>query len=206
VRGSAEDSSYQQRWGIQGGCASGKAQLLAKILPSAEINGKVEQWKTEQHQQYKDLDQHELTFYWVWVSCQMIASSREMTGPQKTEQWDKVRAAFSQPSPSVSPPRTESEFVSDKLISATAQPSRAGTNADTETCVPAPPNMAFVKGSGTLEIIKDERDGVPQAGNPRRISHSGPEQICVHLTGQPTGGNQLAEIVVKLHAKTVPKQ
>jgi hypothetical protein len=186
--------------------ASGKAQLLAKILPSAEINGKVEQWKTEQHQQYKDLDQHELTFYWVWVSCQMIASSREMTGPQKTEQWDRVRAAFSQPSPSVSPPRIESEFVSDKLISATAQPSRAGTNADTETCVPAPPNMAFVKGSGTLEIIKDERDGVPQAGNPRRISHSGPEQICVHLTAQPTGSNQLAEIVVKLHAKTVPKQ
>jgi hypothetical protein len=47
---------------------------------------------------------------------------------------------------------------------------------------------------------------VPQAGNPRRISHSGLEQICVHLTAQPTGGNQLAEIVVKLHAKTVPKQ
>jgi hypothetical protein len=127
-------------------------------------------------------------------------------GPQKTEQWDKVRAAFSQPSPSVSPPRIESEFVSDKLISATAQPSRAGTNADTETCVPAPPNMAFVKGSGTLEIIKDERDGVPQAGNPSRISHSGPEQICVHLTAQPTGGNQSAEIVVNLHAKTVSKQ
>jgi hypothetical protein len=83
--------------------ASGKAQLLSKVLPSAEINGKVEQWKTEQRQQYKDLDQHELTFYWVWVSCQMIATSKEMTEPQKTEQWDKVRAAFSQSGAS-SPP------------------------------------------------------------------------------------------------------
>lgn len=79
--------------------ATGKAQLLSKILPSAEINGKIEQWKTEQRQQYKDLDQHELTFYWVWVSCQMINHSKEMTDPQKNEQWGKVRAAFSQPVP-----------------------------------------------------------------------------------------------------------
>lgn len=84
---------------------SGKAQLLSKVLPSADINGKIDQWKTEQRQQYKDLDQHELTFYWVWVSCQMIATSKEMTAAQKTEQWNKVHAAFSTPPHEPGPPQ-----------------------------------------------------------------------------------------------------
>ena len=95
--------------------AAGKAQLLSKFLPSAEINGKVEQWTTEQRQQYQNLDQQELRLYTMWVSCQIITTSREMNDAEKNRQWLQVIAAFNQLPPNPPPlgtsPRSRREEV-----------------------------------------------------------------------------------------------
>ena len=76
--------------------ASGKAQLLSRVLPQAEINGKVEQWSTEQRQRYQNIDQQEQRLYFMWVSCQIISSSTQMTDREKQLQWSHVLDAFSQ--------------------------------------------------------------------------------------------------------------
>lgn len=77
--------------------AAGKAQLFTKILPQADIKGNVETWRSEQHQNYSNIDQQQKDLYFQWISCQNIMSSPSMSPDEKQKQWLAVLAAFRAP-------------------------------------------------------------------------------------------------------------
>jgi hypothetical protein len=65
------------------GDVEGKAQLLTKMLGSAQINGTVEASRTELYEEHKNVDQHQIDMYFMWVSCQTICLTRRFLLPRK---------------------------------------------------------------------------------------------------------------------------
>ena len=77
--------------------AAGKAQFFSKFLPQADVTGNIVAWKSEQHQNYKDIDMQQKDLYYEWISCQNIMSSPSMSIEQKQFQWGIVLSAFRPP-------------------------------------------------------------------------------------------------------------
>src|SRR6185437_5014881 len=69
------------------GDVEGKAQLLTKLLGNADVQGTVETSKTELYQQHQDVGRDEIDLYFAWVSCQTIASDRNLSSSDKVNQW-----------------------------------------------------------------------------------------------------------------------
>jgi hypothetical protein len=65
-----------------------KARLLPKIA-GGELKAAIETSRTELHQEHKNLDQHQIDMYFLWVACQ----SFDKAGA-KLSDWLKVRAAL----------------------------------------------------------------------------------------------------------------
>lgn len=88
------------------GDAEGKAQLFTKLLGTAQIKGAVDANRTELYQEHKNLDQHQVDMYFLWVSCQTIASDKTLATAEKLKLWEEVRASFSstKDAPAATPP------------------------------------------------------------------------------------------------------
>jgi hypothetical protein len=69
------------------GDVEGKAQLFTKLLGNADVQGAVETSKTELYQQHQDVGKDEIDLYFAWVSCQTIASDRNLSSTDKVNQW-----------------------------------------------------------------------------------------------------------------------
>jgi hypothetical protein len=76
------------------GDVEGKAQLLTKMLGSAQINGTVETSRTELYEEHKNVDQHQIDMYFMWVSCQTIMSDKTLSTPEKVKLFADIRPAF----------------------------------------------------------------------------------------------------------------
>jgi hypothetical protein len=72
----------------------GKAQAVTKLLGSASLQGKIDTSRTELYEQHKNLDQHQIDMFYMWVLCQIILSDKNMSGPEKVKQWMQVRSSF----------------------------------------------------------------------------------------------------------------
>jgi hypothetical protein len=75
------------------GDVQGKAQLLTKLLPGAELKGTIETSRTELHEQHQNVDQHQLDMYFMWVICQTISADKTLTTPEKPKLWGEARAS-----------------------------------------------------------------------------------------------------------------
>jgi hypothetical protein len=76
------------------GDAEGKAQALTRVLGGLEIKGSVDASRTELYEQHRNLDQHQIDMYFMWVSCQAIMADRTLTTADKLKMWTQVRSAF----------------------------------------------------------------------------------------------------------------
>jgi hypothetical protein len=76
------------------GDVEGKAQLLTKMLGSAQIKGTVDASRTELQEEHKNLDQHQIDMYYLWVSCQVIIADKNLSTPDKVKLWADVRLSF----------------------------------------------------------------------------------------------------------------
>jgi hypothetical protein len=76
------------------GDAEGRAQALTRILGGLEIKGSVDASRTELYEQHRNLDQHQIDMYFMWVSCQAIMADRTLTTVDKLMMWTQVRSAF----------------------------------------------------------------------------------------------------------------
>ncbi len=76
------------------GDAEGKAQALTKMLGALEIKGSVDASRTELYEQHRNLDQHQIDMYFMWVSCQAIMADHTLSTGDKLKIWTQVRAAF----------------------------------------------------------------------------------------------------------------
>jgi hypothetical protein len=85
------------------GDVEGKAELLTRLLGSAQLKGAVDARKMELHEQHKNLDQHQIDMYFVWVACQFI--DKTVPANEKAQAWLQMRAAFSTPTNPSLPPR-----------------------------------------------------------------------------------------------------
>jgi hypothetical protein len=54
------------------GDVEGKAELLARLLGSAQLKGAVDARKMELHEEHKNLGQHQIDMYFMWVARQFI--------------------------------------------------------------------------------------------------------------------------------------
>jgi hypothetical protein len=82
------------------GDAEGKAQALTKMLGSAQIRGNIDTSRMELQEEHKNLDQHQIDMYYLWVSCQAIMADKGLSIADKMRLWAESRTAFSSPTPS----------------------------------------------------------------------------------------------------------
>jgi hypothetical protein len=82
------------------GDAEGKAEMLTRLLGSGQLKGAVDASRMELHEQHRDVDQHQIDMYFMWVACQFI--DRTVPAPEKLKAWLQVRSAF--PTPPPTPP------------------------------------------------------------------------------------------------------
>lgn len=80
--------------------AEGKAQILTKLLPGAQIKGAVDMSREELYQEHQNVDQYQINMYFMWVSCQTIMSDTKLSTADKIRLWTDVRNAFPNPSSS----------------------------------------------------------------------------------------------------------
>ena len=80
------------------GDAEGKARILTKLLPGAQIKGAVDMSREELYQEHQNIDQYQINMYFMWVSCQPIMSDAKLPTAEKIRLWTEVRNAFSTPS------------------------------------------------------------------------------------------------------------
>jgi hypothetical protein len=80
------------------GDAEGKAQILTKIIPGAQIKGAVDMSRKELYQEHQNIDQYQIDMYFMWVSCQTINSDTSLATADKIKLWTEVRSAFQLPS------------------------------------------------------------------------------------------------------------
>jgi len=79
------------------GDAEVKAQLFTKLLGSSQVRGAVEANRTELFETHKNLDQHQIDIYFMWVSCQAIASDKTLETATKLKLWKDVFISFRSP-------------------------------------------------------------------------------------------------------------
>jgi hypothetical protein len=75
------------------GDVTGKAQTFMK-LGAGQIQGAVDASRTELHEQHKDVDQHQIDMYFMWVSCELINADKDMKTSEKMKIWFDVHSAF----------------------------------------------------------------------------------------------------------------
>ncbi len=76
------------------GDAEGRAQILTKFLPGAQIKGAVEMSKNELYQEHRNVDKYQIDMYFMWVSCQAIMHDASLATADKMKLWTEVRNAF----------------------------------------------------------------------------------------------------------------
>jgi hypothetical protein len=75
------------------GDVTGKAQTFMK-LGAAQIQGAVDASRTELYEQHKDVDKHQIDMYFMWISCKIISSDKNISTSDKMNMWFNVRSAF----------------------------------------------------------------------------------------------------------------
>src|SRR5215831_6592888 len=76
------------------GDVEGKAQLITKMLGDAQLKGKVETSRAELHQEHRNLDQHQIDTYFMWVACQALAFDKTLSAAEKITLWKDVLTAL----------------------------------------------------------------------------------------------------------------
>lgn len=72
----------------------GKAQLLTKLLGNAQIKGNIDSSRTELYEHHKNIDQHQIDMYYMWISCQTITSDKSISTEEKTKLLFAMYASF----------------------------------------------------------------------------------------------------------------
>ena len=80
------------------GEVEGKAQAVTKLLGSANLKGAIDTSRTELHEEHRNLDQHQIDMYSLWVFCQIISSEKTMSAADKAKLLMQVRSSFGQQS------------------------------------------------------------------------------------------------------------
>ena len=86
------------------GDTEGKAQLLTRLLGGAQIKGTIDNSRAELHEEHKNVDQHQIDMYFLWVSCQTISADRTLSTADKVRLLLEVYAASApHPEPPLAP-------------------------------------------------------------------------------------------------------
>jgi hypothetical protein len=97
------------------GDVQGKAQLFTKLLGTAEIKGTVDASRTELYEAHKDLDQHQIDMYFMWISCQTISSDKSLQTKDKLKLWEEIHSSFA--STKTPTPSSVNIIGSDNVVS-----------------------------------------------------------------------------------------
>jgi hypothetical protein len=73
----------------------GQAQLMTRLLSGVQIKGAIETSRTELHEQHKDVDQHQVDMYFMWVFCQTLNADKTLSTNDKLKLWEDARPSFS---------------------------------------------------------------------------------------------------------------
>jgi hypothetical protein len=71
-----------------------KAQLLTKLLGNAQLKGTIDESRAELYEQHKNIDQHQIDMYYMWISCQTITSDKTISTEEKVKLLSDIRASF----------------------------------------------------------------------------------------------------------------